>query len=115
LCGTSAATLPTTGAWCGSHSSSCSLAGAAASMRPRSMPSWTVTARASGTPSATSILRIASDAQMKQSTCRYFQRESELPRRWKSTRRDATSGGLASCVLIESASAAIATACGSCA
>ena len=31
---------------------------------------------------------------MKQSTWRYFQRDSELPRRWKSTRRDATSGGL---------------------
>ena len=61
------------------------------------MPSWTVTVRAAGTPSATSICRIASDAQMKQSTWRYFHRDSELPRRWKSTRREATSGGLASC------------------
>ena len=32
---------------------------------------------------------------MKQSTWRYFQRESALPRRWKSTRRAATSGGFA--------------------
>ena len=32
-----------------------------------------------GTPSATSICRIASDAAMKQSTWRYFQRENELP------------------------------------
>ena len=30
---------------------------------------------------------------MKQSTCRYFHRENELPLRWKSTRRDATSAG----------------------
>src|SRR5205807_1268107 len=28
---------------------------------------------------------------MKQSTCRCFHRENELPFRWKSTRRDATS------------------------
>ncbi len=115
LCGTSAATLPTIGAWCGSHNSSCSFAGGAAATRPRSMPSWTVTVRASGTPSAISICRIVSDAQMKQSTCRYFQRERALPRRWKSTRRDATSGGLTGPVLIDKASAAIATPCGSCA
>ena len=57
------------------------------------MPSCTVTVRAAGTPSATSICRIASEAQMKQSTWRYFQRDSALPRRWKSTRRAATSGG----------------------
>ena len=42
---------------------------------------------------------------MKQSTCRYFQRDIAPLRRWKSTRREATSGGLASCVLIDSASA----------
>ena len=56
-----------------------------------SMPSCTVTVRSAGTPSATSIWRIASDAAMKQSTWRYFQRENELPFRWKSTRLDATS------------------------
>ena len=50
---------------------------------------------------------------MKQSTCRYFQRDSALLRRWKSTRRDAISRGLIGCVLIDSASAAIATPCGS--
>ena len=77
------------------------------------MPSCTVTVRAAGTPSATSICRIASDAQMKQSTWRYFQRDIAPLRRWKSTRREATSGGLASCVLIDSASPAIATPCGS--
>ena len=53
--------------------------GGAASTRPRSMPSWTVTVRAAGTPSPISICRIASDAQMKQSTWRYFQRDSALP------------------------------------
>ena len=31
---------------------------------------------------------------MKQSTCRYFQRDSALLRRWKSTRLDAISRGL---------------------
>ena len=96
LCGTSAATLPTTGASCGSQNASCTFTGGAAShvldvdafvhRRP---------CAPAGTPSATSIVRIASDAQMKQSTWRYFQRESELPLRWKSTRRDATSGGFA--------------------
>ena len=50
---------------------------------------------------------------MKQSTCRYFQRDSELLFKWKSTRRAAMSGGFASAVLIESASAAIATPWGS--
>ena len=56
---------------------------------------------------------------MKQSTCRYFQRENELPLRWKSTRREATSDG--ACRLCadappsDSASDAIATPCGSCA
>ena len=35
--------------------------------------------------------RIASDAQMKQSTCRYFHRDSALFFMWKSTRRAATS------------------------
>ena len=30
---------------------------------------------------------------MKQSTWRYFHRENELPLRWKSTRREATSAG----------------------
>ena len=59
------------------------------------MPSCTVTVRSAGTPSATSICRIASEAAMKQSTCRCFQRENEFPRRWKSTRRDATSAGCA--------------------
>ena len=89
--------------------------GAAAplSTRSRSMPSCTVTVRDSGTPSATSMRRIASDAQMKQSTCRYFHRDIAPLRKWKSTRREATSGGLASCVLIDSARPAIATPCGS--
>ena len=52
---------------------------------------------------------------MKQSTWRYFQRESVLPFIRKSTRREAMSGGFAGCVLIESASAVIATPWGSCA
>ena len=42
------------------------------------MPSWTVTVRAASTPSPISIVRIASDAQMKQFTCRYFHRDSQL-------------------------------------
>ena len=60
-----------------------------------------------------SIERMASETQMKQSTCRYFQRDRELLFKWKSTRRAAMSGGFASAVLIESASAAIATPWGS--
>ena len=55
---------------------------------------------------------------MKQSTCRCFQRENELPRRWKSTRRDATSAGAAARAVAapsDSASDAIATPCASCA
>ena len=56
---------------------------------------------------------------MKQSTWRYFQRENELPLRWKSTRRAATSAGsgppLAAADPIDNASDAIATPCGSCA
>ena len=83
-----------------------------------SIPSCTVTVRSAGTPSATSIWRIASEAAMKQSTCRYFQRESELPLRWKSTRRDATSAGTRTPFVAWSGpsttpSAAIATPCGS--
>ena len=110
-------TLPTTGAWCGSQNASCTFTGGAASTCSTSMPSWTVTVRSAGTPSATSICRIASDAAMKQSTCRYFQRENELPFRWKSTRRDATSAGAgrAPTAPSDSASAAMATPCGSCA
>jgi len=37
--------------------------------------------RDAGTPSLISICRIASEAAMKQSTCRCFHRDSELPRR----------------------------------
>ena len=48
-------------------------------------------------------------------TCRYFHFENEFVLRWKSTRRDATSGGTGCAVDIDSASAAIETACGSCA
>ena len=40
LCGTSAATLPTIGAWWGSHSSAWRFAAGAASTCPRSIPSW---------------------------------------------------------------------------
>ena len=117
--GTSAATLPTTGDPCGSQNASCTFTGAAAAACSTSIPSCTVTVRSAATPSATSICRIASDAAMKQSTWRYFQRENELPFRWKSTRRAATSAGigapLAAADPIDSASAAIATPCGSCA
>ena len=77
------------------------------------MPSWTVTVRRLAMPSPTSIVRIASDAQMKQSTCRYFHRDNALPRRWKSTRLDAISRGCVGSVLIDRAIAAIATPCGS--
>ena len=54
------------------------------------MPSCTVTVRSAGTPSPTSIRRIASDAAMKQSTCRCFHRENELPLQMKvdAARRD---------------------------
>ena len=53
-------------------------AGGAASTRSRSIPSLTTTVRAAGTPSVISIERMASETQMKQSTCRYFQRDREL-------------------------------------
>ena len=77
----------------GSQNASCRFTGSAAATCSTSMPSCTVTVRSAGMPSATSICRIASDAAMKQSTWRYFQRESELPFRWKSTRREATRTG----------------------
>ena len=48
---------------------------------------------------------------MKQSTWRCFQRENELPLRWKSTRRDATSAGAGGAAApSDSASDAIAIA-----
>ena len=56
---------------------------------------------------------IASDAAMNIETCLYFHDENEFFFRWKSTRRDATSGGAGDCDVIESATAAIETACGS--
>ena len=52
---------------------------------------------------------MASDAQMKRSTWSYFQRESAFPLSRKSTRLAATSLARFGWVLIDSASAAIAT------
>ena len=51
----------------GSQNASCTFTAGAASTCSTSMPSCTVTVRSAGTPSATSIWRIASDAAMKQS------------------------------------------------
>ncbi len=84
-------------------------------MRSTSTPSLTTVVFSRGMPSATSRLRIASELAMKQSTWPYFQRENELWAMRNSTRREATSGGLGVGDEIESAVAAIATACGSCA
>ena len=71
-----------------------------------------------GTPSATSICRIASEAAMKQSTCRCFQRENELLRAG-GNRRGATRRAPGRCgagpAPSDSASDAIATPCASCA
>jgi len=53
------------------------------------------------------------DAAMKQSTCRYFQRDKEPPFRWKSTRRDAMNSGGGDREPNDSASAATDTAWGS--
>ena len=80
------------------------------------MPSCTVTVSRPARRRRASIWRIASDAQMKQSTWRYFQRESALPLEVEvdAARRDQRAASLG-CVLIDSASAAIATPCGSCA
>ena len=56
---------------------------------------------------------MASLLAMKQSTCAYFQRENEFFAIGDSMRRDATSGGFGVGDEIDSAVAAIATACGS--
>ena len=93
LCGTSAAMLPTTSECGGNQNSSRTFNGSACSTRSTSMPSWTVTIRSPGRRPRPASPRIASDAAMKPSTCRYFHRENELPLRWKSTRRATTSGG----------------------
>ena len=58
---------------------------------------------------------MAPDAAMNCVTWRYFQRENELPLRWKSTRLDATRGGAGVTAPNDKAVADIATACGSCA
>ena len=67
------------------------------------MPSCTVTVRSAGTPSATSIWRIASDAAMKQSTWRCFQRENELLAQVKvdAPRGDQRAAPLGRCVAAE--------------
>ncbi|MNC90225.1 hypothetical protein D3C83_62980 [compost metagenome] len=52
---------------------------------------------------------------MKRSTCEYFQRENEWRAMRYSMRREATSGGRGTGAAIDSAVAAIATPCGSCA
>ena len=77
-------------------------------------PLVTVTVRSSGTPSATTMRRMASDAHTKQSTWRCFHRERvalqmeiDSARRDKRWRRRRCSS--------ESASDAMATPCGSCA
>src|SRR3972149_428845 len=69
------------------------LAGGARSTRSGSMPSCTVTTRSRATPSSTSRSSMAREAAIRQSTCRYFQRENELRFRRKSTRRAATNSG----------------------
>ena len=55
------------------------------------------------------------DAAMKPSTCRYFHCENAFACRWKSTRREATIFGRGFGAPNDNASAAIETACGSCA
>ena len=115
LCGTSAPMLPMRGAWVGSQNAACTLAGSRCAMRSASMPSCTVTICAGGIPSARRMRAIASDAVMNVRTWRYFHCENEFFLRWKSTRRDATSGGTGCAVDIDRASAAVETACGSCA
>ena len=44
---------------------------------------------------------MASDAAMKIETCLYFHAENEFFFRWKSTRREATSGGAGDCDVID--------------
>ena len=66
-------------------------------------------------PSATRRSPIARLLAMKQSTCAYFQRENDECFDAELDRREATSGGFGVGAAIESAVAAIATACGSCA
>ena len=117
MCGTSAATLPTIGAWCGSQSSSWTfdrrrrrhvLDVDAFVDRDRAIARHAVgdehrADRLGGADEAVDLAVLPA-------------RERMLPFRWKSTRRDTTSGGRgAAAVPIDSASAAIATPCGSCA
>ena len=49
-------------------------------MRSTSTPSWTTKAFPAATPSSISMRRIASDAQRKRSTRRYFHLDSGLRR-----------------------------------
>ena len=71
------------------------------------MPSCTVAIRERGMPSLARIAAIAFDAAMNIDTCRYFHCENEWRFRWKSTRREATSGGAGWSDDIERPSAAI--------
>ena len=89
MCGTSAATLPTTGAVVGQVELGVDV-GRRQLHDPLDVnPFVDERDLLGGIPSATQhVARSPRLLAMKQSTCQYFQRENELCAMWKSTRRD---------------------------